>query len=1033
MAQRVFLLSIFFVLIFIELCAADKLKLASKRIKRWNIENWNRGTPPSNWGYNGAQNPPPRPNYNVHVHIHHAPDQEFYQPPSQQYNNQEDYERGFHHGFSHGLSYLKMLPQATIDGHNHHNPVFVMNERDDGYRPGGGGNMNPIPLNLNEKLKTTTEKYWSHILPNSKKNEPLKLNGKPKTSPEIENNKKTEVKEETKPKTTKNPVDNINRILINKTLTPITNIKKPSTTEKVIMKESEKNNKTQVLSLQDVYLNTKLPSEDPCEDYDPMWPDFNAPGKGYFETLCKDFIWEARRNELREYRAAACKKNKEIAEGLYTSEFRGDDDDISEFPHMGAIGWKAIDDTDGLWVFKCGCTLISYKFVLTTAHCTHIPVDSTIAEPDPKIVRLGSQNIIEKNSDGKSDFKIINIVVANHYRAPKKYDDVAVMELEKEVEFSTRIRPACLWTTTFLANELPHKPKTVTGWGAVESAKKITTPKIKVTELDVIDLDDCDKLVKSSCTRDFCKLRGTQICGRNLTSGGINTCPGDSGGAFQVELDLPKHMSGKMYHVFGVNSFGFRCGEPNTPVVFSRVFLWADWIVEVIEPREISIKDALDNIAANIRKNLLNQIRLEGNKKLETTTENYMSHILPNVTEQTETTKNPDDDNINQTTTLITDMGNSSITEKVIVKEPEENIRDKFIRLEDVYLNTELPSEDPCEEFDPKWPDFYAPGIAFFERTCRNHIWMARRNELQVSRAAACKKKKGGIVSSSGIERDDAKISDFPHMGAIGWKAIYDTDGLWVFKCGCTLISNKIVLTAAHCTHVPVDSTIAEPDPKIVRLGSQNIIDKNSDGKSDFKIMRTVVADDYQAPKKYNDVAIMELEQPVEFSMRIRPACLWTSSETNELPSNPKTVTGWGAVESAKKITTPKIEVSELDVIEVDDCGELVKSSCTTDFCEIKGTQICGGNRTGGINTCPGDSGGAFQVELDLPKDMSGKMYYVFGVNSFGFGCGEPNTPVVFSRVSLWADWVEKVIKGTGPPRITNLTAFLNRIYAFKP
>lgn len=30
--------------------------------------------------------------------------------------------------------------------------------------------------------------------------QPLKLNGKPKISPEIEKNKKTEVKEETKPK-----------------------------------------------------------------------------------------------------------------------------------------------------------------------------------------------------------------------------------------------------------------------------------------------------------------------------------------------------------------------------------------------------------------------------------------------------------------------------------------------------------------------------------------------------------------------------------------------------------------------------------------------------------------------------------------------------------------------------------------------------------------------------------------------------------------------------------------------------------------
>ncbi|XP_048484418.1 uncharacterized protein LOC125490151 [Plutella xylostella] len=103
MAQHIVWLSIFSLLFFIDLCPTEKLDAISKRIKRWNIENWN-GYPntPSNFGYRSAPNPPTRPDYNVHVHIHHEPEQTLYQPPSQQYNN-EDYERGFHHGFYQGL------------------------------------------------------------------------------------------------------------------------------------------------------------------------------------------------------------------------------------------------------------------------------------------------------------------------------------------------------------------------------------------------------------------------------------------------------------------------------------------------------------------------------------------------------------------------------------------------------------------------------------------------------------------------------------------------------------------------------------------------------------------------------------------------------------------------------------------------------------------------------------------------------------------------------------------------------------------
>ncbi|XP_061719514.1 trypsin II-P29-like isoform X2 [Cydia pomonella] len=302
-----------------------------------------------------------------------------------------------------------------------------------------------------------------------------------------------------------------------------------------------------------------------CQPYTSAMPNFYQPGRRISETKCYEYAWQMQDQDERDQREKACLAYRRQKAGLRS--FRnlvvgGRRALAGEYPHMGALGWRAVE---GTWIFKCGGALISPRFVLTAAHCTKSSRDPTVAEAAPKIVRLGARNILDVPEP--HDELITRILVHPSYSAPRKYNDIALLRLSRDVEFTRYIQPACLWTSV---NTSAIFGATVTGWGVVVSGGRDSSPNLQTAEVDIIESTTCDGLLRHYCNRNWCGLDQTQVCAGKI-EGGVDTCQGDSGGPLQVR-------AGSLTSVIGVTSFGFGCARVGAPGVYTRVAAYSDWI-----------------------------------------------------------------------------------------------------------------------------------------------------------------------------------------------------------------------------------------------------------------------------------------------------------------------------------------------------------------------------------------------------------------------------------------------------------------------
>jgi len=208
--------------------------------------------------------------------------------------------------------------------------------------------------------------------------------------------------------------------------------------------------------------------------------------------------------------------------------------------------------------------------------------------------------------------------------------------------------------------------------------------------------------------------------------------------------------------------------------------------------------------------------------------------------------------------------------------------------------------------------------------------------------------------------------------------------------CGGSLIDDIHILSAAHCVAHMSSWDVAR---LTVRLADHNIKTNSEVRHIEKKVKRVVRHRGFDSRTLYNDIAILTLDSPVQFSKQVRPICLPTTS-SESYAGKTATVIGWGSLRESGPQPAELQEVN-IPIWNNNDCKQKYGPAAPGGIVEH---MLCAGQAS--RDSCSGDSGGPLMVN-------NGRWTQV-GIVSWGIGCGKGQYPGVYTRVEKFLPWINK-------------------------
>ncbi|XP_013373939.1 PREDICTED: transmembrane protease serine 11B-like protein isoform X2 [Chinchilla lanigera] len=228
---------------------------------------------------------------------------------------------------------------------------------------------------------------------------------------------------------------------------------------------------------------------------------------------------------------------------------------------------------------------------------------------------------------------------------------------------------------------------------------------------------------------------------------------------------------------------------------------------------------------------------------------------------------------------------------------------------------------------------------------------------------------------------DRIKGGSTAQEGEWPWQASLKMNGK--HYCGAVLISERFLLTAAHCF-----TKTDDPKSFVVSFGTEV-----TPPYMQHNVQQIIIHEGYVKGEHHDDIAIIRLTEKVAFKNDVHRVCLPEATQIF-LPGEGVVVTGWGALSYNGKFPG-LLQKAPVKIIDTNTCNAEESYDGM-----IQDTMLCAGYMEGNIDACQGDSGGP------LVYPNSRNIWYLVGLVSWGDECGKINKPGVYTRVTAYRNWI---------------------------